>query len=150
MSAPGGRSAEHKGASSGSAKHKGASRAHGGALALAFVVSTAGAGPVETYREGARFCPRDRDTQGAALTETQAIERARTLLPADFCGPTGFVSGCDVLPEYAMSSWRIYFHQYRQREGRHEWGGLTHTYVVLDPVGNCHANIPGTEPGATR
>ena len=80
----------------------------------------------------------------------QFADRARTLLPGDFCGPTRFVSGCDVLPEYANESWRIYFHQYQLREGQREWGGLTHTYVVLDPVGNCYANIPGTEPGAPR
>lgn len=110
----------------------------------------ASAGPVEVYREGARYCPRDRDRNAAVLNEAQAIDRARTLLPTDFCGPTTFVGGCDVLPEYATGSWRIYFHQYRLRDGQRDWGGLTHTYVVLDPVGNCYANIPGTEQGAPR
>lgn len=120
--------------------------------AVAFLVAAplASAGPIEVYREGARYCPRDRPATAAALTEAQAIDRARTLLPADYCGPTAFVSGCDVVTEYAMSSWRIYFHQYRLRDGQRDWGGLTHTYVVLDPSGNCYANIPGTEQGAPR
>lgn len=119
-------------------------------LTLALASALTLAGPVEVYREGPRFCPRDRGSNGAVLNEFQAVERARALLPAEFCGPTTFVSGCDVVPEYAMDSWRIYFHQYRLRDARHDWGGLTHTYVVLDPIGNCHANIPGTEQGATR
>jgi hypothetical protein len=122
-----------------------------GFVAFGLAVSIASAGPVEVFREGARYCPRDRGSDGAALNETQAIERARMLLPGDFCGPTAFVSGCDVVPEYAMDSWRIYFHQYQLRGGgHHDWGGLTHTYVVLDPRGNCYANIPGTEQGAPR
>jgi hypothetical protein len=61
-----------------------------------------------------------------------------------------FVDGCDVQTENEIGSWRVYFHQYHLRAGQRDWGGLTHTYVVLDPVGNCYANIPGTEPGATR
>ena len=108
------------------------------------------AGPVEVYREGAQFCPRDRAADGPALTEAQAIERARTLLPADFCGPSWAVSGCDTLTEFALGSWRIYFHQYKLRGAAHDPGGLTHTYVILDRVGNCYANIPGTELGAGR
>ena len=110
----------------------------------------AAAGPVEVYREGPQFCPRDRPATAPALDEQQTIARARALLPADFCGPTAFVSGCDVLTEQALGAWRIYFHQYRLRDGRKDWGGLTHTYVILDRVGNCYANIPGTEFGATR
>ena len=119
--------------------------------AIALVAAaTAAAGPVEVYREGPRYCPRDRAANGTALTEEQAIERARSLLPEDFCGPTVLVNGCDVVPEFAIGAWRIYFHQYRLRDAHHDWGGLTHTYVVLDPVGNCYANIPGTEQGAPR
>jgi len=127
-----------------------AKRWHHAIALLGFAATIASAGPVEVYREGARYCPRDRGSNGAALDEAQAIERARTLLPPDFCGPTAFVNGCDVVPEFAMNSWRIYFHQYRLHDARRDWGGLTHTYVVLDPVGNCYANIPGTEPGAPR
>ena len=112
--------------------------------------SVAWAGPIEVYREGTRYCPHDRKTSGAALDEAQTIERARTLLPDRYCGPTAFVDGCDVQTENAMGSWRVYFHQYRLRDGSRDWGGLTHTYVILDPVGNCYANIPGTEMGATR
>ena len=119
-------------------------------LALIGTASAATAGPVEVYREGPRYCPRDRAADGAVLTEAQTIARARALLPADYCGPTTFVDGCDVLSENANGAWRIYFHQYRMRDARRDWGGLTHTYVVLDPVGNCFANIPGTVEGATR
>ena len=119
-------------------------------VVLGLTSTVSQAGPIEVLREGDRYCPRDREPNAAVLTEAQVIERARTLLPADFCGPTAFVSGCDVLPEFAIGSWRIYFHQYRVRDGRRDWSGLTHTYVVLDRVGNCFANIPGTEQGAPR
>ena len=121
-----------------------------GAVLLTLVSGLAAAGPIEVYREGARFCPRDRDIHGTVLDEAQTIERARTLLPDRYCGPTMFVDGCDVQTENEIGSWRVYFHQYHLRAGQRDWGGLTHTYVVLDPVGNCYANIPGTEPGATR
>jgi hypothetical protein len=120
------------------------------AVALAALAGCAVAGPVEVLREGAQYCPRDREPNAPVLNEAKAIEGAQTLLPADFCGPTTFVTGCDVVPEFALGSWRIYFHQYRLRNGQRDWSGLTHTYVVLDPVGNCYANIPGTEQGATR
>ena len=120
------------------------------ALAMAALAEFALAGPVEVLREGPKYCTRDRESNAPVLTEAKAIERARTLLPPDFCGPTTFVGGCDVVPEYALGSWRIYFHQYQLRSGHRDWSGLTHTYVVLDAVGNCYANIPGTEQGATR
>lgn len=120
-----------------------------GVSLLAVAVPLA-AGPVEVYREGPLFCPRDRAADAPALTEVQAIERARRLLPADFCAPSWAVSGCDTLTEFALGSWRIYFHQYKLRGGVHDPGGLTHTYVILDRVGNCYANIPGTELGAGR
>jgi hypothetical protein len=123
------------------------------ALFAALIAGWAGiaiAGPVEVYREGARYCPHDRASDGAVLTETQAIDRARTLLPDGYCGPSTFVSGCEAVPERALGSWRIYFHQYRLRDAERDWSGLTHTYVVLDARGNCYANIPGTEQGAPR
>jgi len=44
----------------------------------------------------------------------------------------------------------VYVHQYRKVPNVHDWSALTHSYVILDPVGNCIANIPGTEPGARR
>jgi hypothetical protein len=116
----------------------------------ALAAGLAAAGPVEVLREGPQYCPRDREPNAPVLDGAKAVERARTLLPADFCGPTAFVSGCDVVPEYALGSWRIYFHQYKLRGAQRDWSGLTHTYVVLDGVGNCYANIPGTEQGATR
>ena len=108
------------------------------------------AGPVENYREGPQLCPRDVPKTARSLTAVQAIERARTMLPADFCAPAMFVTGCDAEPEFALGAWRIYFHQYTDRSGSKNRGGLAHTYIILDPVGNCIANIPGTEPGAPR
>ena len=123
---------------------------HALALVLLAAAPLACAGPIEVYREGPRFCPRDRAFGAPPISEAQAIERARRLLPDDYCGPSTFVSGCDVIPEHALGSWRIYFHQYRVRDAQRDWGGLTHTYVVLDAVGNCDANIPGTEQGAPR
>ena len=119
------------------------------ALALALAAPVA-AGPVEVYREGPRFCPRDRPASAPVLTEAQTIERARSLLPDEFCGPSWFVDGCDVLTEFALGTWRVYFHQYKLQGATHDPGGLAHTYVILDPVGNCQANIPGTEVGAPR
>ena len=121
-----------------------------GLALVALACASAVAGPVEVYREGPRFCPRDRPATARVLTQEEAIARARRLLPDDFCGPSWFVSGCDVLTEYALGSWRIYFHQYKLQGGSHDPSGLAHTYVVLDPVGNCQANIPGTEVGAPR
>ena len=108
------------------------------------------AGPVEVYREGPELCPRNVPKTAPALNAIKAIERSRKMLPADFCGPSTFVSGCDAEPEFALGAWRMYFHQYRERDGRKDRGGLAHTYIILDPVGNCLANIPGTEPGAPR
>ena len=84
----------------------------------------------------------------AVLTEAQAIERARALLPRAFCGPDTFVSGCDGDAEMAYGAWRVFVRQYKQAGTRHDHGGLDHSYVILDPVGNCLANIPGTELGA--
>jgi hypothetical protein len=119
-------------------------------LAVACAAGFAQAGPVEVYREGPQVCPRNVAKTAPVLTEAQAIVRARTMLPEGFCGPSLFVSGCDVEPEIALDAWRIYFHQYRNRAGARDWAGLTHTYIILDSVGNCLANIPGTEPGAPR
>ncbi len=72
------------------------------------------------------------------------MARAKALLPAEFCGPTLFVSGCDFEPEMAFDSWRIFARQYKEVRGARRYGGLDHSYVVLDAVGNCIANIPGT------
>jgi hypothetical protein len=120
-----------------------------GAALLAASAAAALSAPIEVYREG-EFCPRDRPAGAPPLSEAQAIERARALLPERFCGPTLFVSGCDFLAEFTYESWRVYAHQYKDRGDRRDWGGLTHTYVILDRVGNCLANIPGTEMGAPR
>ena len=116
-------------------------------LAPMAVSTIAIAGPVEIYRTGPEFCPHDRAPSAPALSEQQAIERARTLLPRDFCGPNLFVSGCDADSEWANGAWRIFVQQYKQSGNRKEAGGLTHSYVILDRVGNCLANIPGTELG---
>lgn len=118
----------------------------GRALALALGALQAGtalSGPVLVYREGAA-CPRDRAADAPRITAEQAIARARDLLPRDFCGPTLFVSGCDFEPEVAFDSWRVFVRQYKEAGGTRRFGGLDHSYVVLDAVGNCVANIPGT------
>ena len=105
------------------------------------------AGPVLVYREGPRYCPRDRGADGPAIAETEAIAHARKLLPERFCGPGPAVDGCDADAELVHGTWRVYLHQYRLRDGRRDWQGLEHTYVILDRVGNCVANIPGTPEG---
>jgi hypothetical protein len=113
-----------------------------------FVVSTVVvAGPVEVYRTGPEFCPHDRTEDSPPITDQQAIQRARALLPSDFCGPNTFVTGCDADSEWANGAWRVFVQQYKRSGNRKEAGGLTHSYVILDRVGNCLANIPGTELG---
>ena len=106
------------------------------------------AGPVETYRDGPRYCPHDRPPNAAAISAQQAIERAHELLPDHFCGPSVYVSGCEFDPEFTFNTWRVYAHQYRLDEGRRITAGGDHSYIVLDAVGNCLANIPGTPLGA--
>ena len=120
-------------------------RAIGAACAL--VAANASAGPVDVYRTGPEFCPHDRPESAPVLSETQIIERARALLPRDFCR-NAFVAGCDADAEAAYGAWRVFVRQYRAAGARHEYAGLDHSYVVLDRVGNCLANIPGTELGA--
>ena len=115
---------------------------------VAVAAALAHAGPVEVYREGPQLCPRDVPKSSPALNAIQAIERSRKMLPDGFCGPGTFVSGCDAEPEFALDAWRIYYHQYTDRGSRKDRGGLAHTYIILDPVGNCLANIPGTDFGA--
>ena len=112
-------------------------------LLYAGATGAALSGPVLVYREGAS-CPRDRPADAPRITAEQAIARAKALLPRDFCGPTLFVSGCDFEPEVAFDSWRVFARQYKEVEGVKRHGGLDHSYVVLDLVGNCIANIPGT------
>ena len=120
----------------------------GAALAWATLASPLAAGPVEVYREGPRYCPRDTPKSAPELDEAAIVAIARRLVPDDFCGPTRWVAGCDVEVEVEHGSWRIYVHQYRNEPGRRDWLGLTHTYVILDRVGNCLANIPGTPLGS--
>jgi hypothetical protein len=100
-------------------------------------------GPVLVYRDGA-FCPHDRDAAGPKLSASQAIERAKTLLPKDFCGPTWYIDGCEYDPEWGFDTWRVFSQQYKLIDGHKETRGRDHTYVILDTVGNCIANIPGT------
>jgi len=119
------------------------------ALFLAIVAASpmAWAGPVEVYRTGPEFCPHDRSADAPALSQAQIIERARALLPGDFCA-NAFVAGCDADAELTFGAWRVFVRQYRLARGHHAYDGLDHSYVVLDPAGNCLANIPGTELGA--
>ena len=106
------------------------------------------AGSVDVYRNGPQLCPHDQPRTASRITEAQAIARTRAMLPAAFCGPTLFVTGCTYDVENEYDSWRVYVHQYRDIAGRKEKGGLQHTYLILDAVGNCLAHIPGTEFGA--
>jgi len=116
-------------------------------LSGALAATMATAGPVETYRTGPEFCPHDRPATAAVLSEAQIIDRALRLLPADFCA-NAFSAGCDADAESTYGAWRVFVRQYRQSAGRHDYAGLDHSYVILDAVGNCLANIPGTELGA--
>lgn len=120
-----------------------------GVLVFGFGVAVAAA-PVVVYREGPEFCPRDRPPEAPVLLRAEAIERARALLPRGFCGLSRFVAGCDVETEFLEGTWRIYLQQYQLRGYRRDWRGLTYSYVILDAVGNCVANIPGTELGSTN
>lgn len=115
-------------------------------LALSFSAAVYG-GPVESYREGPQYCPRDRTSDATPLTEAQVDARALMLLPG-FCGPSTFVDGCLAEPDLIRGQWRVYIRQYQLRDGERIFGGLDHTYVILDRVGNCLANIPGTPLGA--
>jgi hypothetical protein len=114
------------------------------------VAAGARAGPVDAYRTGPEYCPQDRPASARRITEAEAIARTRQMLPKDFCGPSAFVSGCTFDVENEYDSWRVYAHQYKDVGGRKDKGGLSHTYVILDAVGNCLANIPGTEFGALK
>jgi hypothetical protein len=118
--------------------------ASGCIAALLLSASTALAGPVLVYREGAAYCPHDRPPNAQRITAAQAVERAKTLLPADFCGPNWYVSGCEFDPEWAFDTWRVFAQQYKESGGMKDIKGRDHTYVVLDAVGNCIVNIPGT------
>ena len=116
--------------------------------ALFGLATAAYAAPVEVYREGPEFCPRDRPATAPVLTRAAAIDRARSLLPRGFCALSRFVAGCDAEIELVEGTWRIFLQQYQLRGYRHDARGLGHTYVILDAVGNCLANIPGTEMGS--
>ncbi len=112
------------------------------ALAASFLLAPAAiAGPVLVYRDN---CPKDRPATAPRLTAEQAIERAKTLIPPDFCGPNWWVSGCIYDPESAFDTWRVFAQQYKEVDGQKDIRGRDHTYIVLDAVGNCIANIPGT------
>ncbi len=113
------------------------------AACTSLLAAAALAGPVLVYREGAH-CPHDRPANAPHLTAAEAIERAKALLPKDFCGPTWYVSGCEFDPEWAFDTWRVFARQYQLVGGEKEFRGRDHSYVVLDVVGNCLANIPGT------
>ena len=120
-------------------------------LFLALALSApALSGPVEVYREGDRYCPRAFPSTAPRIDAREAERIARKLVPDEFCGPSPSIGGCDLVTENYYDSWRVYVHQYRKVPNVHDWSALTHSYVILDPVGNCIANIPGTEPGARR
>jgi len=114
------------------------------ALALFALATDALAGPVLVYREGTAYCPKDRSPDAPRISAEQAAERAKSLMPKEFCGPDWWVDGCDYDPEYALDSWRVYVRQWKRVDGRKQYEPRDHSYVVLDRVGNCLANIPGT------
>ena len=118
------------------------------ALLLAWVSAGAFAGPVDLYLTGPRYCPQDLPRNGPRITEAQAIARTQKMVEDGFCGPSLFVSGCTYDVENEYDSWRVYVHQYKDRRAGKDKGGLKHTYLILDAVGNCLAHIPGTEFGA--
>ena len=122
----------------------GATSARGLALAALAAANVAVAGPILVYREGAAFCPKDRPASAPRITATEAADRAKALMPKEFCGPDGWVDGCDYDPEFALDSWRVYVRQWKRIDGRKQYEPREHSFVVLDPVGNCLANIPGT------
>ena len=129
-----------------SAQHEGTPTSRLALLAAGtwLVASQALAGPVLVYREAPGQCPHDRPADARPIAEAEAIRRATELLPREFCGPSRFVSGCSFDAEWALGTWRVYALQYRDVAGRRDSGGLEHSYVILDAVGNCVANIPGT------
>jgi hypothetical protein len=93
----------------------------GRVLTLAVVAAAANAalaGPILVYREGAAFCPRDRPATAPRISAEQAAERAKALMPKEFCGPDDWVDGCDYDPEYALESWRVYVRQWKRIDGR--------------------------------
>ena len=108
------------------------------------------AGPVEIYRDGDRYCPRSLPAGSPRIDAAGAERIALKLVPDGFCGPSPSIAGCDAVTENFYDSWRVYVHQYHRTPKSHDWAALTHTYVILDPIGNCLANSPGTEPGAPR
>jgi hypothetical protein len=90
-----------------------------GVALLLLAAAPALAGAVEAYRQGPGDCPRDRPADARRIT---AAEDA----------------------EWALDTWRVYALQYRLDDGQKNHRGREHSYVILDPVGNCIANIPGT------
>jgi len=106
------------------------------------------AGPVDIYLTGPRHCPQDLPRDGPRIDEAQAIARTKKMVPDGFCGPSAFVSGCTYDAENEYDSWRVYVHQYKDTRAGRDKGGLLHTYLILDAVGNCLAHMPGTEFGA--
>ena len=62
------------------------------AIAAVLVVRAAFAGPVLVYRQDG-WCPHDRPADAPRISAEQAIERARALLPKEFCGPDWYVDG---------------------------------------------------------
>ena len=112
--------------------------------ALTAVANAALGGPVLVYREGPAYCPKDRPATAPRITAAEASERASTLMPREFCRQEGWVDGCDYDPEFALDSWRVYVRQWKRIDGRKQYEPREHSFVVLDPVGNCLANIPGT------
>ena len=105
-----------------------------------------GRGLSRPARSSARATARPRR---AVLTEAQAIERARALLPRDFCGPDRVRLRLRRRAENAYDTWRIYVHQYKLVGADSDTARPRRTPTSSSiAVGNCLAHIPGTELGA--
>src|SRR3954468_16548424 len=91
---------------------------------LALVSAGAVAGPVDVYLTGPHFCPGGVAKTAPRINEAQSIERTKTMLPDDFCGPSFFVSGCTYFVENEYDTWRVYVEQYKEIAGRKDKSGL--------------------------
>ena len=113
--------------------------------AVAVALARRGRPHLRLPRRSAVLPARSRARRAADRRAGARCSARSPLLPAGFCGPSASVDGCDVDAEAIAGTFRVYAHQYKLRDGRHDWTRLTHTYVILDRVGNCIAHIPGTE-----
>ena len=74
----------------------------------------------------------------------QAAERAKALMPKEFCGPDWLGRWLRLRSRIrARLVARLRAAMEARSTGRKQYEPREHSFVVLDPVGNCLANIPG-------